>query len=62
MGGGQQSKAFHFFGDVWFEDPRQFLDEDDFAILQQYMPMTRALDMGWRHSMFLRVYTPYHDP
>ncbi|KAL3442629.1 hypothetical protein BJX65DRAFT_312665 [Aspergillus insuetus] len=49
MGGGQRSKDFHFFGHVWFEDPRQFLDEDDFAILQQYMLMIRALDMGWRH-------------
>ncbi|KAJ0423857.1 hypothetical protein BJY00DRAFT_309673 [Aspergillus carlsbadensis] len=49
MGGGQRPKGFHFFRDVWFEDPRQFLDEDDFAILQQYMPMVRALEMGWRH-------------
>ncbi|KAL3474495.1 hypothetical protein BJX99DRAFT_260264 [Aspergillus californicus] len=45
----QGSNTFRFFGDVFLQDPRHFPDEDEYAILQQYMPMMRALDMDWRH-------------
>ena len=49
MQNAQNSLPFHFFGNVWLEEPSHFLDEDEYESLQRYMPLIRALDSEWQH-------------
>lgn len=48
MQSSQDSRPFHFFGNVWFEEPRNFLDQDEYGSLQRYMPLIQALDREWQ--------------
>ena len=56
MQSNQGSFSFHFVGDVCLEEPEHFLDEDEYEILQRYMPLIRALEREWRYNM------PCHFP
>ncbi|KAK2768799.1 hypothetical protein FQN54_000657 [Arachnomyces sp. PD_36] len=39
---------FHLFGDLWLEDPRQFLDGTELSNLHKYLPLIRKLDSSWK--------------
>jgi hypothetical protein len=38
---------FHFFGDLWLEEPKKFLNETDLSEMNQYLALIQALDKSW---------------
>lgn len=46
---------FHFFGNVWLEEPSRFLDEDEYETFQRFMPLIRALDSEWQRRISCRT-------
>ena len=50
--GDTESVAFHFhlFGDLWLEDPKNFLNEIDLSEMNQYLALIQALDKSWERG------------
>lgn len=56
MGSIESPLSFHLFGNVWLEDPRKFLKDEQVRSLQQLMPKIMTMESKWQNGMCRSIY------